>query len=436
MRELEVPGVAVGVLEDGVERVVGFGVTSAAHPLPVHEHTLFQIGSITKTVTATAMMRLVERGEVELDAPVRTYLPGLRLADEEVARRVTVRHLFLHTGGWVGDVFEDTGDGDDALAIYVDHLERHPQVTPLGEVWSYNNSAFGIAGRVLEVVTGTTFERAAHDLVLGPLGMDRSHFFPKHVMLERFAVGHVVRDDGPEIQRPWSIPRSANAAGGLASTVSDLLRYARFHLGDGRTDDGTRLLSEASLRAMQTPMADGSLGTGMGLAWHLRDVDGCAVVGHGGSTLGQIASLWMVPERGFAFVALTNADRGTSLLARLERWVQENLLGLAPQQPELLPMRDEELAPYAGRYVVAGTGDAFAVSVADGALRFEHEPGDFSGFSHTRPEPRPPFRAGFFEPDRLLVLEGPAEGERMEFLRGADGAVVWLRAGRVYARQA
>ena len=96
------------------------GVTSVENPLPVDEHTLFQFGSTGKTFTATAIMRLVDQGRVDLDATVRTYLPELTLSDESVAGAVTVLQLLNHTAGWSGDVFDNTGDGDDALARYVE----------------------------------------------------------------------------------------------------------------------------------------------------------------------------------------------------------------------------------------------------------------------------------------------------------------------------
>ena len=160
MRELNVPGVAVGVWYQGQEMSAALGVTSIENPLPVTAGTLFQIGSITKTMLATSLMRLVEQGQVELDRPVRAYLPGLRLADEATAARLTLRHLLTHTGGWAGDYFNDFGWGDDALEKMAASLERLPQLTPLGTCWHYNNAGFAIAGRVIEVVSGQTFEKA------------------------------------------------------------------------------------------------------------------------------------------------------------------------------------------------------------------------------------------------------------------------------------
>ena len=116
MAELKIPGVALGVIVDGEEHTAGFGFTSMDHPLPVDADTLFPIGSTTKTYTGTAMMRLVEAGTLDLEAPVRAYLPDFRVADAGASREVRLRHLVTHTAGWVGDFEQETGDGDDALA--------------------------------------------------------------------------------------------------------------------------------------------------------------------------------------------------------------------------------------------------------------------------------------------------------------------------------
>ena len=159
MARLRVPGVAVGILHQGEETVTGFGVTNVDHPLPVDGDTLFQIGSTTKTVTGTTAMRLVEMGKLDLDAPVRTYLPRLRMVDPEAEASVTLRHLFTHTGGWLGDYFDDFGSGGDALQRMVEAMAALPQLAPLGEIWSYNNSGYYLAGRVIEIASGKSSKR-------------------------------------------------------------------------------------------------------------------------------------------------------------------------------------------------------------------------------------------------------------------------------------
>ena len=249
IEESDTPGVAVGLLHDGEEHRAAYGVTSVENPLDVTPDTLFQIGSITKTFTATVAMALVEQGDLVLDAPVRRYVPKLALADQSVAAAVTMRHLLTHTAGWVGDYFADHGAGDDALARMVDDLPRLPQLTPLGTVWSYNNAGFYLAGRVIEVVTREPYERVVQSVLLEPLGLGDSLFAAEEVMTRRFAVGHHRAEDGPPtVARPWAIGRAHHAAGGIASTVVDLLRLARFHLSEGEG-----ILTRASLDEMQRP---------------------------------------------------------------------------------------------------------------------------------------------------------------------------------------
>lgn len=447
MRRLRVPGVAVGVLFAGRAYTAGFGVTSLENPLPVTDTTLFQIGSTSKTVTATAAMRLMEQGRLDLDTPVRAYLPDLRLRDESVAARVTLKHLFTHTGGWVGDYFDDTGWGDDALAKVVARMADLPQMMPLGEVWSYNNSGFYIAGRVIEAVTGKPFEAAIHELVLAPLGMSDSFFFAHDVITQRFAVGHHLRDDQVVVARPWALPRTAHPAGGISSTVRDQLAYARFSMGDGaapapdqRTDQApdqrTRLLAPETMRLMQSPHAPaGGKTEAVGITWMLRHAGGVRIVEHGGSTNGQLSAFTMAPDHGFAITILTNADRGGQLHSDLVKWALARYLGASEPEPEHLRLSPDQLAVYAGRYTGA-LGD-LDLTVRDGELVLQDIPK--SGFptpDAPPPPPDPPSRLAFRAPDRVIALDEPMRDSRGEFARAPDGSIAWFRFGsRVHPRQ-
>lgn len=209
--EHHVPGVAVGIFCDGAEHYAYHGVTSVENPLAVGPSTLFQIGSTTKTYTATAMMALAAAGEVGLDDPVRAYVPELRLKDESAARAVTVLQLLNHSAGWNGDYFEDTGDGEDAIARYVQKMAQLEQVSPPGTVASYNNAAFVLAGRVIEKVTGQPYETAIKRLILEPLGATESFFFAGEVITRRFAVGHAYKEQlaAVTVARPLLLPRSS-----------------------------------------------------------------------------------------------------------------------------------------------------------------------------------------------------------------------------------
>ncbi|MCA9852526.1 MAG: beta-lactamase family protein, partial [Dehalococcoidia bacterium] len=154
MERARVPGVAVGVIADGRWYAGGFGVTSLRHPQSVTPHTLFQTGSTSKTFCASAIMALVDDGKLDVEAPVRRYIPTFRLRSEEDAARVTIRHLLTHHGGWVGDYFKDHGDNDDALAQMTAKMVDAPQVSPAGYAFSYSNAGFNVLARLVEVGSG------------------------------------------------------------------------------------------------------------------------------------------------------------------------------------------------------------------------------------------------------------------------------------------
>jgi CubicO group peptidase (beta-lactamase class C family) len=428
MKRFNVPGVAVGVYCDGREFATGFGVTSTPNPLPVNEKTLFQIGSNTKTFVATMAMRLVEAGKLDLDAPIRKYIPGFRMRDAEATERTTFRHLMTHTGGWVGDYFLDTGDGDDALERYVDAMADLPQLTPFGTQWSYNNAAFAIAGHVIAKITGQTFETALKELLLDPLGLRRSFINPHDVMTHRFAVGHASFNDQTYVLAPWELPRSTWPEGGIIASVTDLIRYGRFHLGDGRSASGDRILSRESLDSMQTTICKGQFDFTMGLAWWLREAGGVKTVQHGGGTLGQISAFNLYPQRDFAYAILTNSIAGGALILDVTKEPMAEFLGYREPEPDQIPMSAEQLDEYAGRYI-GQLGDVI-LSVRDNDLMMQQE--SKGGFPTTTSPPMPnppPARVAFIGKDLLLTLDGPAKDSRAEFLRDAAGKIVWIRAG-------
>lgn len=435
MQELGVPGAALGILADGEVRTRAFGVTNIDHPLPVTADTLFQIGSISKTFTGTAIMRLVEQGKLRLEDPVRTHLPAFSVKDAEASARVTVRDTLTHMSGWEGDYFDDPSSGDDALQRIVERMSMLEQTARVGEMWGYNNSGFYLAGRIIEVVTGKPFERALRELVLDPIGIERAYYFPAEVMTRRFVVGHGTTKDRTSVLTPWPVPRAANAAGGISTDVGSMLRYAAFHMGDGTSAGGARVLSPASVRYMRSAIVP-KAGTDqhMGLTWHVSQAGSFAVADHGGGTIGQISLLRLVPERRFAIAVVTNSARGGTLTTQIARMAFDAYLGVAPPRYTRLPLAADALQEYVGTYrrqyadvTVTQEGDALRVQVTP------KMPGLDGKIS---PAP-PPQRAGFYAKDRLLQLDGPNAGEPAgEFVRGADGRVSWLRAGRIHKRVA
>jgi CubicO group peptidase (beta-lactamase class C family) len=430
-----IPGVAYGLRYQGRDYVGGFGVTSVAEPAPVDGDTAFRVASTTKTFTGTAVMRLAERGRLDLDRTVRSYLPGFRTSDEAASGRVTLRQVLNHSPGWLGDVYTDTGSDDAALARYVDALATTPQLTEPGRVFAYNNAAIGVAGRLVEVATGRTYEQAVRQMILDPLRLRHSGFAQDELGGVPVAVPHGPDAEGNQVAVPEAlvIPRSFNAFGGLYSTARDQLSWARYHLGDG-----SPLLSRRALRAMRwRPGPGGTLLVdldGMGVTWMLRPTaEGPRVVQHGGDLPGQHSGFMMVPERDFALTVLTNSEGGPALTAELfaDDWALSRFAGLhnVPARTRALP--PAELAGYEGHYVTQQIG-------YDGELVS-------SGLDMVAVDGRLSLRAGgteavmlpFYRRDFVLVREpdGTDTHFRADFVRDPDGAVGWFRlGGRLYRR--
>ena len=430
-----IPGVAYGLRYRGRDYVGGFGVTSVAEPAPVDADTVFRVASTTKTFTGTAVMRLVERGRLDLDRTVRGYLPTFRTSDEAASGRVTVRELLNHSAGWLGDVYTDTGSDETALARYVDALATVPQLTPPGRVFSYNNAAVGVAGRLIEVATGKVYEQALRELILDPLRLRHSAFFLTDLAGARVAVPHGPDEEGNQVAVPeaLAIPRSLNSFGGLYSTARDQLSWARYHLGDGRP-----LLTQRSLRAMRwRPGPGGTLLVdldGMGVSWMLRPTaEGPRVVQHGGDLPGQHSGFMLVPERDFALTVLTNSEGGPSLVAELfaDDWALSRFAGLhnMPARPRTLS--PAELARYEGTYVTQQIG--FDGELVSGGFGIVGAGGRLS----VRDGEREVAALQFYRKDYVLVLapDGTDSYSRADFVRDPDGSVGWFRlGGRLYRR--
>ncbi|MEV0588722.1 serine hydrolase domain-containing protein [Nonomuraea sp. NPDC050310] len=325
-RSRHVPGAAVGVRIDGADHVLTTGVTSLDSPAPVTGETLFQIGSTTKTVTATVVMHLVEEGRVGLDDPVRRHLPDLRLADEQAAAALTVRHLLTHTAGFMGDIDDGTSWDTAALGRSIDGYDRLPQLFPPGTLASYNNAAFRLLGRLAEVVYGEPYESVVRKVVLDPLGMEQSFFFPWEAATRSHAVGHAVEEDGARVAHTWGLFRDGMPEGGLLSSARDQLRYAAFHLGEG----GERPVGAATRELMRREhVAMGVPWRGIGLPWLLEEQGGLELVTHGGNIGNvQISTFVLVPERRFAVTTLTNSGAGRGLGQQVTDWCLEHLLGV------------------------------------------------------------------------------------------------------------
>lgn len=368
-----VPGAQLAVLDGDEITEVAAGVLSIRTGSPVTTDALFLPGSIGKLYTATLVLMLVDQGLVDLDRPVKHYLPDFEVRDATARDTVTVRDLLRHASGFDGDVFIDTGRGDDALPRYMQEIVDLPQIADPGTIWSYSNSGFSILGRLVEVVGETVFEAAMKERLLGPLGLQHSVVFPEEVIPHPHAVGHEPDPEDPEALRisdPWGLYRSCGPMGAsLVASAGDVLRFVLLHLDGGVAADGARLLSAATVAAAQEPQIslvdDTVLGEAWGLGWILDHFGDVAVIGHDGNSLGQNAFMRVAPEHRFGFCLQTNVESALSMYRELAAWLFEQRLGVTPRQdPE--PLASPVVADpgrYAGSYRREGLD--FVIGAAD-----------------------------------------------------------------------
>ncbi|MEX0751080.1 MAG: serine hydrolase domain-containing protein, partial [Dehalococcoidia bacterium] len=210
-----VPGATLAWMHGDELQSAASGVINVNTGVKTTPDTLFQIGSITKVYTTTLIMQLVDEGRIDLDAPPSTYLPDLRFGDPKATPAITIRHLLTHTSGVDGDFFDDFGRGDDAVQRYVAASATLAQLFPPGAMWSYCNAGFVVLGRIIEVLTGMTWDAALKARLLEPLGVKHTVTLPEEALLHNTAAGHNVL---PSLQaslvRQWGMTGGGGGGGG------------------------------------------------------------------------------------------------------------------------------------------------------------------------------------------------------------------------------
>jgi CubicO group peptidase (beta-lactamase class C family) len=342
-----VPGAQLAVLDGDTITEVASGVLSLRTGLATTTDALFLPGSIGKLYTATLVMMLVEEGSLDLDTPIRTYLPDFEVADHRARDTVTPRDLLTHTSGFDGDHFTDTGRGDDALAAYVAGCATLPQIADPGAIWSYSNSGFSILGRIVEVLLGTTFEQALRDRIFTPLGLEHTVSFAEEAIVHPTSVGHVPDPGDPStllVSPTWGLWRAFGPMGAaVVASAGDVLTFTKLHLDGGVAPDGTRLLDSglaASMLEQQVELVDDSvLGQGWGLGWILDRWGEVRVIGHDGNSIGQNAFMRVAPEERFGFCLQTNVESALNMYRELADWLFGRRLGVGPR-PDPAPLED------------------------------------------------------------------------------------------------
>jgi CubicO group peptidase (beta-lactamase class C family) len=361
----QVPGLALAIVQgQQVIYAQGFGVTSVEDGgLPVTPQTLFRVGSVTKPLTGTMLMRLVESGKPELDCPISEYLPWLTLCEErpeagarerpprrtgaqptgarlaepgeakrsgpQATRRITLRMLLSHTSGLPTDA-EHFGPRDPGgLERFVrEETPGYPLLAPPGTFWAYSNVGLNIAGYLAEAISGLPYMELMQQLLFDPLAMRRTTFDPLVAMTYPLALAHERNCYGELTVQHQFAENTGHHPGGFAlSTALDLANFAMLHLNQGCFRE-QRLLLPASVAAMhrkQVSLIDDSE-EGYGLTFYTDTYRGQPRVSHGGAISTYGSHLMLLPQAGIGIALLTNRADGIHL-ATLANQIIDGLIG-------------------------------------------------------------------------------------------------------------
>jgi len=317
VRWQEIPGLAIGVIENNqLVYAHAFGVRHLGLPAdPLTTRSLFHMASITKPFVGTAVMQLVERGTVDLNAPVVKYLPYFRLADNRY-NQVTVRQMVTHTSGMpdVEDYEWDKPQYDDgALERYVRSLTNQKLLFAPGERVQYSNMAFEVLGDVVAKASGESFDGYVQRHILAPLQMTDSTLFLKQANPTLLTWGHELDEQGaPFPSQVFPYNRMHSPSSNLHSNVLDMARWAIANLNRGKFE-GHQILQASTHDMMWTsakpggPPEDGQAGTA-GISWWLGVYRGTRMIRHEGGDTGYRADLALLPDKRIAVVWMENAD--------------------------------------------------------------------------------------------------------------------------------
>ena len=410
----KVPGYLAGVYHDGGQVIVAHGTANAATGAPMCADTGFLFGSVTKILTTTLVLQQAERGTIDLDERIVTYLPEFRLTTPGAADKIRVRNLLTHTNGIDADLFFVDAKGRGALEAFVGGLGQHcGALFGPGEYVSYSNGGMNVAGRLLEVVTGTSYHDLLKREVYATAGMAGSCTSAEEAILRSTAVGHFPGPATGGVRRTgmFMLPDTWAPAGSTPiGTIGDLLAFGRTHLAGGVSPSGNRVLSGESAARMQAVSYD--MGTPnispIGLGWLLVPFGGTTVLSMSGASPGGVAVLVAVPEHDLVFTAFGNDSRAIVLHDQILLWLLREHLGA--DVPDLAedtsPVGD--LTPYVGTF--RSNQLRVDVRAVDGQLEEEvtYEPLDetqeriltgFAGGPFSAPPRRlVPIREGLFAP--------------------------------------
>jgi len=250
IKDHQIPGASVTIYQNGRFTQAVAGTININTQQPVLPETILMIGSITKVLTATLLMQLVDEGKVDLAAPASDYLPEAKVADEVVKSQITVAMLLNHTSGIDGDFFDGTGNNADGLEKYIEAMSKLEYLHPVGKMRAYNNATYNMVGRIIEKLRGKEFSLILRERLFQSIGIEDDVVFVSEHLKYSSAVGHVKNQQTQQIERINRPVGEMNqvAMGSIAAMSSlSLAKIGQFYLNDGVTQKGERLVSSESL---------------------------------------------------------------------------------------------------------------------------------------------------------------------------------------------
>ena len=371
MKELKVPGVAVGILQDGeVVFAGGFGVRELGRPEKPDADTRFMIASNTKALTTLMLAKLVEAGKFDWDTPVTEILPSFALGDTATTRQVRVEHLICACTGLPRQDLEWLFEFDDATAATaLANLATMQPTSGFGELFQYSNpmaAAAGYAGGHVaypDLELGAAYDAAMRTLVFEPLGMNATTFDYGTALAGNHASPHAPDIDGDPAVAGMDLNHSVihvRPAGAAWSSVHDMLRYVAMELAEGTLPDGTRYIDRETLLARRAPQVPIGKDATYGMGLMVDTKYGTPVVHHGGDMIGFHSDMMWLPEHGVGAVVLTNGDPGWTLRNVFRRKLLEVLFDGRDEA-------DDDVAAQAANYYTRLAADRELLTVpADG----------------------------------------------------------------------
>ncbi|MDR1599578.1 MAG: serine hydrolase [Oscillospiraceae bacterium] len=363
LRLMNTAGAAVSVIEDGeVVFSGGFGYADIDKGIPMTDDTILPIGSATKAFTAMSAMTLQAEGKLDIDRPVREYLPGFALRDPVASQHAATRDLLCHRTGMPRHDLLWVAWRDVPRAELIERRLPHMRENKtFREKWEYNNYMFAAVGLMVERLTGKRWEDFVSERILAPLGMDSTSTAEpkpgKHPILYKFNRKTGVNEPTAPMHMGAISP-----AGSIKSTASDMAKWVRLNLAKGKAGETVILPPEAYEQLVKPNIPyellpftiPENVGLGYGLGWFIDSYRGERLVQHGGNVFGASALVAFMPERNSGVVVLANQE-GTYATYALAYAAFDLMLGKSDKDwPEFLHDKIEEQVKLA-----EGNADAF-----------------------------------------------------------------------------